>query len=243
MQVMMCSLLLAALGGPANTDSKHTLWLETEMFQHLGGWVRDTQFMDQMGSTFLLAVGLRGPVEDAWTEVAVPAAGQYRLWVRCHDWLPEHSPGRFQVVLGDKPVEHVFGQSKRAGWVWEDGGVQRLPAGKLQVRLKDLTGHYSRCDVIVLTADLDYRPPAELEKLQAERIAHGGLSREVKTLGPYDTVVVGGGLAGTFAAVASARHGCRTILVQNRPVLGGNASEEILVEPQGDTTREPLDTG
>ncbi|MDW8039653.1 MAG: FAD-dependent oxidoreductase, partial [Thermoguttaceae bacterium] len=115
--------------------------------------------------------------------------------------------------------------------------------GKLQVRLKDLTGHYSRCDVIVLTSDLDYRPPAELEKLQAERIARGGLSREVKQLGPYDTVVVGGGLAGCFAAVASARHGCRTVLVQNRPVLGGNASEEILVDPQGDTTREPLDPG
>ncbi|MDW8038136.1 MAG: NADH-dependent oxidoreductase, partial [Thermoguttaceae bacterium] len=169
------SLVFLALSGPAEAEGRHTLWLETEMFEHLGGWVRDSQFIDQMGSSFLLAIGLRGPVEDAWTNVDIPAAGPYRLWVRCHDWLPEHSPGRFQIVLADKTVEHVFGQSKTGGWVWEDGGVHQLPAGKLQVRLKDLTGHYSRCDVIVLTSDLDYRPPAELEKLQAERIARGGL--------------------------------------------------------------------
>ncbi len=243
MHAIMVSLLVMALGGPAEADGKHTVWLETEKFEHLGGWVRDSQFIDQMGSTFLLAIGLKGPVEDAWTNVNISAAGQYRLWVRCHDWLPDHSPGRFQVVLGEKTVEHIFGQSKRAGWLWEDGGLHQLPAGKLQVRLKDLTGHYSRCDVIVLTNDLNYQPTADLQQLQAERIAHGGLSREVKQLGPYDTVVVGGGLAGTFAAVASARHGCRTVLVQNRPVLGGNASEEILVEPQGDTTRQPLDPG
>ncbi|MEN6357276.1 MAG: FAD-dependent oxidoreductase [Armatimonadota bacterium] len=44
-----------------------------------------------------------------------------------------------------------------------------------------------------------------------------------------DVVVVGGGLAGTFAAIASARMGCETVLIQDRPVLGGNASSEILV--------------
>ena len=42
-----------------------------------------------------------------------------------------------------------------------------------------------------------------------------------------DFVVVGGGLAGLFAAVAAARGGIRVILVQDRPVLGGNASSEI----------------
>lgn len=42
-----------------------------------------------------------------------------------------------------------------------------------------------------------------------------------------DFCVVGGGMAGLSAAVAAARHGCRTALVQDRPVLGGNASSEI----------------
>ena len=43
----------------------------------------------------------------------------------------------------------------------------------------------------------------------------------------YEVVVVGGGISGMCAAIASARHGAKTALVQNRPVLGGNASSEI----------------
>ncbi|MEI6873825.1 MAG: FAD-dependent oxidoreductase [Spirochaetota bacterium] len=42
-----------------------------------------------------------------------------------------------------------------------------------------------------------------------------------------DFCVVGGGLAGLSAAIAAARHGAKTILVNDRPVLGGNASSEI----------------
>ncbi len=42
-----------------------------------------------------------------------------------------------------------------------------------------------------------------------------------------DFCVVGGGLAGLAAAVAAARHGAQVILIQDRPVLGGNASSEI----------------
>ncbi|HEY9294065.1 MAG TPA: FAD-dependent oxidoreductase [Microlunatus sp.] len=40
-------------------------------------------------------------------------------------------------------------------------------------------------------------------------------------------VIVGGGLAGTCAAITAARAGVRVILVQDRPVLGGNSSSEV----------------
>lgn len=43
----------------------------------------------------------------------------------------------------------------------------------------------------------------------------------------FDVVVVGGGMAGICAAIASARGGARTALIHDRPVLGGNASSEI----------------
>lgn len=46
-------------------------------------------------------------------------------------------------------------------------------------------------------------------------------------------VVVGGGLSGLCAAIAAARQGTRTILIQDRPVLGGNSSSEIRVHPVG----------
>jgi hypothetical protein len=44
-----------------------------------------------------------------------------------------------------------------------------------------------------------------------------------------DLTVVGGGLAGVCAAIAAARQGSTVALIQNRPVLGGNASSEIRV--------------
>jgi len=233
------ALLLAA----ARASSSSTIWIEAERFRELGGWVNDAQFIDQMGSPYLLAIGLDGPVKDAVTRATVPSAGKYRLWARVRDWDPEHSPGRFQVVLGGKSLAQVFGQGKAKGWTWEDGGTHELPAGDLDIRLRDLTGHYGRCDVLVLSDEPSYRPPDERRALDAARAQHGGVSRELQRMGPYDTVVIGGGLAGTMAAVASARLGAKTALIQGRPVLGGNASTEILVEPQGDTTREPLDPG
>ncbi len=49
----------------------------------------------------------------------------------------------------------------------------------------------------------------------------------------YDVVVCGGGLAGVSAAVAAARGGAKTCLVQDRPVLGGNSSSEVRVTPHG----------
>ncbi|MFH6991714.1 FAD-dependent oxidoreductase [Flavobacterium sp. FlaQc-48] len=42
-----------------------------------------------------------------------------------------------------------------------------------------------------------------------------------------DLVVVGGGIAGVCAALTAAREGLNVILVQDRPVLGGNASGEV----------------
>ena len=42
-----------------------------------------------------------------------------------------------------------------------------------------------------------------------------------------DLCVVGGGMSGLCCAIAAARHGIKVVLVQDRPVLGGNASSEI----------------
>lgn len=49
----------------------------------------------------------------------------------------------------------------------------------------------------------------------------------------FDLVVCGGGLAGICAALSAARQGLRTCLVQDRPVLGGNASSEVRVTVHG----------
>lgn len=57
----------------------------------------------------------------------------------------------------------------------------------------------------------------------------------MKVQSRVDVVVVGGGLAGTCAAIAAARMGSQVALVQNRPVLGGNSSSEVRVWVVGAT--------
>ena len=54
------------------------------------------------------------------------------------------------------------------------------------------------------------------------------VTRELKTERHVtDFAVVGGGLAGTCAAITAARAGSRVVLIQDRPLLGGNASSEV----------------
>jgi len=208
------------------------VWIEAEQFESCGGWTNDAQFIDQMGSPYLMAIGLGTPVDDAVTTVVVPRPGRYRLWARTNDWVPEHHPGRFQILVDGQTSGEGFGASGQKGWVWEDGGVHELSGG-VELRLRDLTGYYGRCDAIVLTDDIKWTPPIDVEAITKLRELHGGVSREVKDVGHFDVVVVGGGLAGCTAAVAAARMGADTVLIQNRPVLGGNASTEILVPPVG----------
>ena len=49
------------------------LLVEAESFQSHGGWKLDTQFIDLMGSPYLLAHGLGEPVKDATTTASFPA--------------------------------------------------------------------------------------------------------------------------------------------------------------------------
>ncbi|CAA6679675.1 MULTISPECIES: FAD-dependent oxidoreductase [unclassified Lentimonas] len=51
----------------------------------------------------------------------------------------------------------------------------------------------------------------------------------------FDVAVIGGGMAGVCAAVAAARNGSKVVLVQDRSVLGGNASSELRVVVHGVT--------
>ena len=58
-----------------------------------------------------------------------------------------------------------------------------------------------------------------------------------------DLCIVGGGLSGTFAALAAARHGATVVLMQDRPMLGGNASSEIRMWVRGAKGKYDRETG
>lgn len=210
-----------------------TCWVDAEDFKEYGGWVLDTQFVHLMGSAYLIAEGTGTPVKDAVTILTIPEEGSFRVWIRTRNWIKDCAPGRFLLYVNGTPLENEFGAEDSGEWVWEDGGIVCLPAGPCELRLHDLTGYYGRCDALVLTKDLSYVPPADAEALCKERARLTGLSLVPLDHGAYDVIVVGGGPSGVPAALAASRLGMKTALIQNRPVLGGNASVELGVPIQG----------
>ena len=226
--IVMVSSFLYAADAP--------VLIETEHFADYGGWVHDSQFMDQMGSPFLLAHGLGVPVNDATTTLKTKP-GTYRVWVRTRDWVATWkapgAPGRFQLIIDGKPLETTFG-TEGADWHWQDGGTVSITKEETPIALHDLTGFEGRCDAIIFSADLDFLPPNDdANELAAFRRKALGLPETPEFKGKYDLVVVGGGIAGTCAAVSAARNGIKVALIQDRPVLGGNNSSEVRVWLQG----------
>ena len=213
--------------------------VEAESFDNPGGWSLDTQFIDAMGSPYMLAHGMGQPVADATTTVKFPAAGTYHVFVRTKDWVARWNakgqPGRFQLLVGGKPLKTTFG-SERADWFWQDGGTVEIPAGPVALALHDLTGFDGRCDAIYFTRD-DKLPPNEKGVLPSWRRQLLELPEHPELKSGYDLVVVGGGYAGVAAAVSAARMGCKVALIQDRSVLGGNGSSEVRVWAQGEIRR------
>jgi hypothetical protein len=66
-----------------------------------------------------------------------------------------------------------------------------------------------------------------LQEGQQPRDAVWGAGLIETVLDDVDVLVAGGGSAGVSAAIAAARSGANTVLVQARPVLGGNSGSEV----------------
>ncbi len=205
-----------------------TVWVEAESFRDHGGWVNDTQFMDQMGSPFLLAHGLGKPVADAKTTFSA-RGGKYTVWVRTRNWTApwsDEAAGLFQVAVDGRniPCEGMeFFGAGSGDWSWRKGGMVELAAGEHAIALRDLTGFDGRCDAIVLTTEAV--DSASLEASPRPASKRPPLNAPKK----YDLVVAGGGVAGICTAVTASRLGLSVALVHDRLVLGGNNSSEVRV--------------
>jgi hypothetical protein len=225
----------------SNANSNEFVFVEAEQFENFGGWNIDQQSMERMGSPYLLAHGLGIPVEDATTKINFPSEGTYRVWVRTKDWVAPWNapgaPGKFQLKVNGKPIKEVFG-TKGADWHWHDGKTVKV--GKnATLALHDLTGFEGRCEAILFCKDPNFVPTDDIQALTKFRRELNGLPESPDFGGSFDFIVVGGGLAGTCAAISAARNGAKVALVQDRPVLGGNGSSEVRVWPEGHTNKEP----
>lgn len=237
MRLVTLSWILTMAVGSVGAE---TIFLEAEGFSDLGGWVVDTQSMEQMGSAYLLAHGLGLPVTDATRTLAIPREGKYHLWVRTRDWVvpwkAPGAPGKFEVMINGKAASATFGTQGDA-WHWQDGGKVTIDKPEVTIALHDLTGFDGRCDAIVFSDD-DTPPPNDpktLAEFRRTMLKLGGPKDE----GEFDLVVVGGGMAGTCSAISAARLGLKVALIQDRPVLGGNNSSEVRVHLNGEIFQQP----
>lgn len=217
------------------------LFLEAESFTHKGGWVLDTQFIDQMGSSYLMAHGMGEPVADALTQAMFNKTGEYTLYVRTYNWTSPWSenegPGKFQISVNGQKLEKILGYQGRE-WEWQKAGSLFIQKGDAEIKLHDLTGFNARCDALYFTTR-QKAPPKSVQKMAQFRKKLLGLSGKPENAGSFDLVVIGGGIAGMSTAISAARLGLSVALVQNRPVLGGNNSSEIRVHLGGRIANEP----
>lgn len=237
---MKCLALCLAATALTLSASAEQVWIEAESFSNPGGWVLDTQFIDIMGSPYLMAHGMGRVVKDAETEASLPA-GSYTVWVRTKNWVAPfgvtaEAPGRFQVSVNGTRLDKVLGTEGR-DWTWEKAGQASVKSGRVKVGLHDLTGFDGRVDAVLFSSDEGFTPPADLVTTNQLRRKLLGLPEKAPETQEYDLVVVGGGYSGMGAAISGARQALKVAFIQNRPVLGGNGSSEIQVWAMGGTRR------
>lgn len=251
--LLFAALFITTAGIASNPPKeKASILIEAESFKKYGGWFDDTQFMDIMGSPYLIAHGIGEPVESATTTVEVSKSGTYQVWVRTYDWVarwrgedwPERkrakgeAPGLFTILINKIPMDGTFG-TEGENWHWQKGPVVKLKKGSFGLTLKDLTGFDGRCDAILFSEDLEFIPPNSNPEMREWRNKLLGLNSLPRDAGEYELVVVGGGVAGMCAAIQAARLNVKVALIQDRPVLGGNASSEICVNIAGELGFKP----
>ncbi|MCM2371251.1 FAD-dependent oxidoreductase [Aporhodopirellula aestuarii] len=210
--------------------------VEASQFDDFGGWKLDTQHYQQMGGCYLLAHGMGSPVENARTEVKLPEAGTWNVWVRTRDWCQGQwkSPGRFRITINNETLTPEFGTAD-THWHWQQGGsVEIHDPANVQIQLSDLTGFDGRCDAMFFskssTPSLPTDDAGEVMRWKDQTSGRSSWKVEEKK---FDLVIVGGGISGCGAALAARSQGLKVALIQDRPIFGGNASEEIRVHTLG----------
>lgn len=231
-RIMMMLFFVSALIGCRNEE----LFVEAESFAVKGGWQLDQQFMDVMGSPYLIAHGAGVPVEDACSQVRLPGKGEWHVYVRTYNWVSPwydgEGPGKFKVAVAGEELSETVGAAGTQ-WMWQYAGSFNAHRRQVSVSLKDLTGFDGRCDALYFSRVKDPELPADVAGMSELR---SGLIKNYNVpsdKGEYDLVVAGGGVAGMCAAVAAARQGLKVALIHNRPVLGGNNSAEVRVHLGG----------
>lgn len=220
-----------------------TLWIDALEFENPGGFRKDTQFVREMGQGYLMADSVDGAAAPAETRFSVSENGKYRIFIRTKNWCPGYDPDGLTVAVDGKKSDRVTGKMQMTGWYFEAAGDFELSAGEHTLSVSDVTGWFGRFSSMIITNDFDFYPSPELSVWKAQRRKIKGLPQQVEDHGKFDLAIVGGGVPAVTAAVTAARHGLKVALVHDRPVLGGNGSDEGNVALEGGAHRGYHETG
>ena len=245
MKKVMMLLCFAAFAAQAET-----VVIEAEWFEDYGGWVNDTQFMDQMGSPYLLAHGLGRPVADAKMSFSVEDGVVGPAYAR-EEEEPELGAEQPDKKSGDAKAKRfkvmVRTMNWTARWSKEPAGTfkvvvdgKELPnvlgAGKGEWSVEEAgvveLGEGTHTMALRDLTGFDGRCDAVAFVDEADENPVFERTNPGANFGGwmnFDLCVVGGGIAGICTAVSAARLGLSVALVHDRPVLGGNNSSEVRV--------------
>ena len=219
------------------------IWIDALEFDDYGGFIKDTQFIGEMGQGYLLADGVGETVRPAITRFCVNEDGYYRFFIRTKNWCVGHEPDGLKIAVDDVYSTHISGVMQTTGWYFEVAADFKLCAGEHMLKVYDTTGWCGRFADIVITNDYNFTPSPEIKKLKKQRAQIKGIEMVVKEHHGYDLVVAGSGAAAVVAAIAAARNGSKVALLSGRPVLGGNGSDESKVSYDGAATQGFHETG
>lgn len=222
---------------------KKSIFISAGEFDDYGGWVLDTQFIQNMGSSYLLAHGLGEPVKNAVKKITVKESGTYKVFAYTKDWNARWkknvSPGLFKIKIDGWTSESLG--NKDESWAWQKAGECEIAAGESELSLVDLTGFEGRCAAVYLCGEKNFVLPDKKEEFVSFRDEMRGYSKTAaENMGKFDIIIAGGGISGMAAAVSSAKNGLKVALIQDRYVLGGNNSSEVRVWLGGEVGFEPF---
>lgn len=162
----------------AGAGAFSAMLIEAESLEAQGGWILGN---DTKGVRAHIIGGSSGRTQPVAGGIMIPRAGQWRLWVRSKDFAKDRAGTRhYTVRLGATRIERRFGTHAAEGfhgWEWEDGGIVSLAAGPLLVVIGDESTPFARCDALVLSRDLAWRPQGAPSSLKAAFAKRAPLER------------------------------------------------------------------
>ena len=117
-----------------------SIWIDAVDFKDYGGFVKETQFVREMGQPYLLADGVGTPIQPASTSFKVTEDGYYRFHIRTKNWCPEYNPDGLVIEVDGVKSEYVCSNTHTFNWKFEAAGDFNLTKGEHILKVYDTKG-------------------------------------------------------------------------------------------------------